>query len=501
MTERPPVTAVRTPPRPPDWSAVRKVHLMGVCGSAMGALALMLRDRGFIVRGSDAAPYPPMSDRLAAAGVEVTRGYQAENLDWSPDAAVIGNVMRPDSPEVLALRARDLPAASMSETLREVFLRDATPLVVTGTHGKTTTASMAAWLLHEAGCDPSFFIGGVVAPWDRNYRLGRAGAGAPFVVEGDEYDTAFWDKDSKFHHYAPRYASLNNLEFDHADIFPDLDAIIDTFRRFAARVPADGRIVTPLCDANSRAALASAVAPVWFTAIAGIDADAPQADILASGLQAGAEGASFQLSLPGAAAVPVALSVPGLHNVRNALAAAGLAHAAGVGAEAIAAALGSFRLPLRRLTPTGTFAGVPILDDFAHHPTAIAATLAAVRLMHPGRRVVAVFEVQSNTARRRVFQHAFGDALAQADRVWFSAPLAKASDPLPPEARLDLPALATSITARGTPADIVEDAEQLAAAVARDARPGTDVVVAMSGRDLSGLIGRIAALLAARTNT
>jgi UDP-N-acetylmuramate: L-alanyl-gamma-D-glutamyl-meso-diaminopimelate ligase len=496
MTDAPPPS--RTPPRAPDWSAVRRVHLMGVCGSAMGALALMLRDRGLEVRGSDAAPYPPMSDRLAAAGVSVARGYRAENLDWGPDAAVIGNVMRPDSPEVLALRALDLPAASMSETLRAIFLRDATPIVVTGTHGKTTTASMTAWILHEAGLDPSFFIGGVVAPWDRNYRLGSEAAQAPFVVEGDEYDTAFWDKDSKFHHYAPRFASLNNLEFDHADIFPDLAAIIDTFRRFAARVPPDGRIVTPWCDANTRAALVSAVAPVWFTAIAGVDAGASEADIRAEDLSTSPDATAFTLHLPGSIPAAVRLAVPGLHNVRNALAAAGLALAAGVSTSDIAAALGTFRLPLRRLTPHGSPADVPLIDDFAHHPTAIAATIAAVRLMHPGRRVVALFEVQSNTARRRVFQQAFGDALATADRVWFCQPLAKASDPLPPEARLDLPALAADIATRGVPADIITSTEALADAVARDAVPGADVIVAMSGRDLSGLLAAIKAALEAR---
>jgi UDP-N-acetylmuramate: L-alanyl-gamma-D-glutamyl-meso-diaminopimelate ligase len=410
--------------------------------------------------------------------------------------------MRPDYPEVLALRARDLPAASMAEALADVFLADALPIVISGTHGKTTTASMTAWILHEAGLDPSFFIGGLVAPWFENHRLTSRttanGQRTPFVIEGDEYDTAFFDKDSKFHHYRPEIAALNNIEFDHADIFPNLDAIIDTFRRFAARVPAHGLLVAPLLDANVRAALADARAPVLTTAIDGIDPDAALADVRATNIMTTAEGTSFELHMPDNHPVTVRLGIPGVHNVRNALVAATLAHRAGVTPERIAPALGSFALPLRRLTLRHTVAGVPILDDFAHHPTAIRATLAAVRAAHPGRRIVALFEVQSNTARRRVFQDAFAEALATADRVWFSRPLVKGSDPLPPEQRLDLPALADAIRAAGVPATIIEDIDALAEAVAADTRPSGDVIVAMSGRHFDGIHDRIAARLTER---
>jgi UDP-N-acetylmuramate: L-alanyl-gamma-D-glutamyl-meso-diaminopimelate ligase len=470
---------------------------MGICGSAMGALAMMLRERGYAVRGSDASPYPPMSTRLEAAGVEILRGYEASNLDWGPDAVVIGNVMRPDYPEVLRLRELSLPASSMAEALADVFLGPHRPTVVTGTHGKTTTSSMTAWILERAGLSPGFFIGGVVAPWGSSHRLAPSPA-SPFVVEGDEYDTAFFDKDSKFHHYRPHFASINNIEFDHADIFPDLDAILDTFARFARRVPAHGVIVTSLGDPGANAALTRLGRPeatILATAVEGVDRDASKAAVRAASISPAPSGSSFLLHLPSSVPVPVHLPASGLHNVRNALVAAALAHAQGADPSAVAAALDTFTLPLRRLTLRAEAAGIPILDDFAHHPTAIAATLAALRERYPGRRVLALFEVQSNTARRRVFQDAFADALATADRVFFSRPLSKSSDPLPPEARLDLPALADAISARGTPATIVEEIDALADAVAAEARPGADVIVAMSGRHFDGIHMRIASRL------
>lgn len=472
------------------WQAFHKIHLMGICGSAMGALAAMLGARGYEVRGSDAAPYPPMSDFLAARGIPVMKGYDdARVLDWGPDLVVVGNVIRPTYAEALAMRERGLPHASLPETLAALFLGERVPIVVTGTHGKTTTASMTAWLLERAGLAPSFFIGGVAGNWRSNHHLGQ---GAHMVIEGDEYDTAFWDRGAKFFHYRPHLASINNLEMDHADIFADVDAIERTFTRFATLVPADGRLVVAAHEARARRAAQASAAPRWLTAIEGHDSDG--ADLVAGAPRFASDGTRFSLALPaglGHAPVAVHLPLPGRHNVYNALVAAGLALAAGADPATFPAAFASFVAPLKRLSLVGEAAGIPVIDDFAHHPSAIAATIDAVRQRYPGRRLVALFEAQSNTARRKVFQRGFAEALARADRVWFKRSLDKASDPLPPDARLDLAELCESLVARGVTATLVPEVTALADAVVADARPGEDVLLVMSGRDFEGVHRRL----------
>lgn len=496
----------RSPPPPPDWSRVKKVHLMGICGSAMGALAVMLKTRGFEVRGSDAAPYPPMSDFLAAHQIDVTRGYDAAHLDWGPDLCVVGNVMRPDYPQTLAMRERRIPGASLPETLAALFLTGKVPIVVTGTHGKTTTSAMTAWLLTVAGLDPSFFIGGVARNFGSNHRLGD---GPFFVVEGDEYDTAFWDKGSKFLHYRPHLASINNLEMDHADIFADVDAIERTFTRFAALLPPKAasaqaasahpipKLIVPRWEARARRAASASPAPLWLTGLAD-DAEAQRdeapAEVYADRLAYHPDGTTFTLNLPGAAPVEVHLPYPGRHNVMNGLIAAGLAYSAGAAPEAIARGLETFVLPLKRLTLRGEARGIPVYDDFAHHPTAIAATLMALRQKHPGRRLVALFEAQSNTARRKVFERGFGEALSHADRVWFCKALEKKSDPLPEDQRIDLEAVRQTLESAGVPATIIADVEPLAQAVAAEAREG-DLIAVLSGRDFGGIHDRLLTLL------
>ncbi len=479
----------RTPPAPiapESWKTFRKVHLMGICGSAMGALASLLKLSGYEVRGSDASPYPPMSDFLAARDIPVMRGYEADNLDWNPDLVIVGNVIRPSYPEAVAMRARGLPHTSMAGALAGLFLVDKLPIVVTGTHGKTTTASMTAWLLEVAGLSPTFFIGGVAGNWQSNHHLG---SGPYVVVEGDEYDTAYWDKGAKFLHYRPHLASINNLEMDHADIFPDVDAIERTFTRFAELLPiADltptPRLVVPASEARAMRAASASHAPLWTTAI---DADA---DLRATRVELSPELTTFDLHLPGHAAIRTILAAPGLHNVKNALVAAGLALAAGATPSAIADGLASFKLPHKRLTLRGEARGIPVIDDFAHHPTAIAATIDAVRQRYPNRRIVALFEAQSNTARRKVFQDGFGEALRKADRVFFCKPLDKASDPLPQDQRLDLQALAASLNHHSVPATIIPEVDDLADAVVAETRPD-DVLLVMSGRDFGGIHGKL----------
>ena len=479
---------MRRPPAPVDWASVRKVHVMGICGSAMGAFAGMLEALGLEVRGSDTGAYPPMSTFLAAKGIPIYEGYRPDNLDWGPDVVVVGNVIRPTYPEAIALRARLLPHASLPQALAALFLASRTPIVVTGTHGKTTTSSMTAWILAQAGLDPSFMIGGVTGNFQSNHRVA---AGPVFVVEGDEYDTAYFDKGPKFLHYRPVIASINNIEFDHADIFPDIDAIEAVFTRFAALLPSHGRLIVSALDPRALRAAAASSAPRWTFAV---ESDA---DLTARDVRADPDGTRFTLTLPDGSTHAAFLPLWGTHNVANALTATGLALAAGAAPEAILAGLATFAAPRKRQELRGVVAGIPVIDDFAHHPTAIRETLRATRRRFPGRRVLALFEVQSNTARRRVFQAGFADALAEADAVYFCRPLEKASDTLAPEARLDLLALADELIARGTPASIIAEVPDLAARVAADARPGEDVVLAMSGRDFQGVHGRVLAELRA----
>lgn len=480
----------RRPPPPVDWSAVKRVHVMGICGSAMGAFAGMLRASGYEVRGSDRGAYPPMSTTLAALGVHIYEGYAASNLEWGPDVVVVGNVVRPDFPEAVALRERAIPHCSLPQALAALYIRGRHSVVITGTHGKTTTSSMAAWLLYEAGLDPGFMIGGVTANFQSNNRVG---GDRVFVVEGDEYDTAYFDKGPKFLHYLPRTASVNNIEMDHADIFADVEAIEAAFTRFVRLLPADGRLVVPVDDERARRVAEACPAPIWTV---GIGADSG-ADVFAADPQPDAQGVAFSLHLPGQPAHATRLTLWGDHNLRNALVAAAVAFEAGATAGAIARALPSFELPKKRQELRGVAHDVPVIDDFAHHPTAIRETIRSVRTRYPDKRILALFEVESNTSRRRIFQDGFAEALARADRVWFCRPLEK-DDSLAPADRLDMDGLIHSIREAGTQTELIADTEALAQSVAAAARPGEDVVLVMSGRDFHGIHTRILEHLRAR---
>jgi UDP-N-acetylmuramate: L-alanyl-gamma-D-glutamyl-meso-diaminopimelate ligase len=473
--------SMRRAPAPVNWSEVHKVHVMGVCGSAMGAMATMLRKRGHEVRGSDKGAYPPMSTTLRNEGIHIYEGYEASNLDWKPDVVVVGNVIRPAYEEAVALRQRNIPHCSLPQVLAALFIEDRTSVVITGTHGKTTTSSMAAWILHEADLDPGFMIGGVTGNFGANHRLG---SNQVFVSEGDEYDTAYFDKGPKFLHYRPQVASINNIEFDHADIYADVDAVEAAFNRFAETVPASGRLLVPAHDERARRAAAHSPAPIWLTGI-----DEP-ADVQASALQSDDDGTHFLLTLPEGEKVPIALPLWGRHNVLNALVAAGLAYALGVSAQVIQAALGTIRLPAKRQQLRGVVRGVPVIDDFAHHPTAIRETIRSVRMRYPDRRILALFEVESNTSRRRVFQEGFTEALGAADHVYFCQPLEK-TDNLAPDERLDLNELIESLQSKGTPTFLIPEIDVLTEAVVREARSDRDVILAMSGRDFHGIHAKI----------
>ncbi len=386
---------------------VGRVHLMGVCGTAMGALAAMLSEQGVAVRGSDAAVYPPMSDFLEYRGIPVFSGYDRSNLDWDPDLVVVGNVIRRDNPEIRALAAKNIPYASMPQALARFLIAAGHSLVVCGTHGKTTTSSILAGALFAAGLDPGFMIGGILKEFDSNYRIG---SGIHRVLEGDEYDTAFFDKGPKFPHYRPQTAILTSVEFDHADIFPDFAAVKDVFSRLPAIMPPDGLLVVNHDDPVAREIGQGALC-----------------DVVSYGLKEGADwrldritptgtGIDFVLAGP-EMSIPLSLPMPGIYNAMNAAAVAVVLSNLGLSEEKIAAGISGFAGVKRRQEVRGEAGGVTVIDDFAHHPTAVAATLAGLRDLYRGRRLVAVFEARSNTSRRNVFQDRFARAFDSADLV------------------------------------------------------------------------------------
>ncbi len=462
------------------------MHVLGIAGTAMGALAGMLRDAGYAVTGSDTACYPPMSDYLAGLGIEVKLGYKAENLDHRPDLVVVGNVIRAEYDEARALLASDLPYCSFPELLGLTFLRDAHSVVVAGTHGKTTTTAITAWLLESGGLNPGFLIGGVAKNFDRT---ARAGAGTHFVIEGDEYDTAFFDKRPKFIHYRPRTAILTSVEFDHADIYRDLDHVKESFRALTALLPDDGLLIARRDDPGAREIAEGAGCEVWWYGPGAawdgrIDAvDTRLGTMTFTVLRDGAPFGAFTSMLVGE------------HNLYNQVAATAAAVRQGLGPEAIAAGFASFAGIKRRQEVIGEPGGVTLVDDFAHHPTAVKVTLEALRQRFGGRRLWAVWEPRSATSRRATFQADYAMAFDAADQVVVAAPF----DPsrIPPEERFSSERLVQDLTARGIDAMVLADAEQIALTLASATQPH-DVVAILSNGGFGGLHRRLLDLLAAR---
>lgn len=450
------------------------LHVLGICGTFMGGLARLAKDAGHRVTGCDAAVYPPMSEQLQDAGIEVIEGYDAGQVALAADTWVIGNVVTRGNALMEAILDRGLPFVSGPQWLHDNVLRGRRVLAVAGTHGKTTTTSMLAHILESAGLAPGFLVGGVPVDFGLSARLGR---GRDFVIEADEYDTAFFDKRSKFVHYFPSIAVLNNLEYDHADIFPDLAAIQAQFHHLVRCVPAGGRLVVNGADA----ALAQVLERGCWTPCERFD-DA--AGWHASGPD-GPDG-GFEVRLGGQALGTLALGQPGRHNRSNALAAIAAAAAAGVEPARAIEALRRFTGVRRRAEVRGTVRGVTVYDDFAHHPTAIGATLQALRPGTAGR-LLAVFEPRSNTMRLGSMRQALVDSLRGAERVFCFAP-AQGRHALAWDARDALSGLDSAV--------VGDDLQALAKAVAREARSG-DRVVVMSNGGFGGMPGRILEELAA----
>ncbi len=474
---------------PPD--AIRDVYLIGVCGKGMGALAELFAASGRTVRGSDAAAYPPMSTRLAAAGIAILDGYDAGHLVPPPDLTVVGNAAIPTHVEAAAARERGLVQASFPEALAHVFLAARRPVVVAGTHGKTTTTGLMTHVLQEAGLDPGFLVGGVMVGDEATSGLG---SGPHFVVEGDEYDAAYFDKRPKMLLYRPQAAVVTSLEFDHADIYDGWTDYRQAFETFAGLVPEDGgHLVLWGDDPNVRALAAHTSARVTLYG------DGADNAVRAANAVAEAGGQRFRIVTDGGEA-DAFLPLGGAFNRHNALAVVALALGEGVPLDVAAAALGTFRGMARRQEPKGAPGGVLVVDDFAHHPTAVAATLGAVRerwadRFAAGGRLVAVFEPRSNSSRRKTFEGAYGQAFDAADRVFLSAPPLRHNDDV--ANFLDPEAVARTVEARGTPAAAYPSAEALLPDLVAALRPG-DVALVMSNGSFDGLVGRLVAALGER---
>jgi UDP-N-acetylmuramate: L-alanyl-gamma-D-glutamyl-meso-diaminopimelate ligase len=464
---------------------IRHIHLIGVAGTAMAALAGMLAERGFRVTGSDNQLYEPTASLLARMRVEVQKGFGPQNLVPAPDLVVVGNVVTRANLEAQALLQSGLPYLSMPEVLWGFFLETKRVLMVAGTHGKTTSTAMMAHVLDAAGRDPSMLVGGVAKDFGSNYRLG---SGGDFVIEGDEYDTAFFDKGPKFLHYRPHGAILTAVEFDHADIYRDLEHVKSSFRALAAQMEPTG--ILAVC-ADSLAALEVTEGSRARRLTFGLGAG----EFRAAALSVGAGGARFSIERDGkAVADGLHLPIGGRMNVANALGVAVLLAEFGIGADEIARGLKSFRGVVRRQELIGMVRGVTVVDDFAHHPTAIRATLAAIAERFAGRRILAAFEPRSNTARRNVFQAEFTAAFDRAARVYLAPVYFKDNDPIPPGGRLSVEDLAAGIARRGPAAFACASTDDIVARMAADAREG-DVALIMSNGPFENLKERLLAAL------
>ena len=471
-------------PEIPPIESIRHVHLVAICGTAMGSLACMLADRGFRVTGSDTDAYPPMSDQLRAASIEVQKGFAPEHvLSDRPDLVVIGNAVRRDNPEARAAIDGGLAYVSFCDAIHHFFLRGKHSVVITGTHGKTTTTSIVAWMLTHAGRDPSALIGGVFENFAGSFRLGE---GPEFVIEGDEYDTAFFDKTPKFLHYDARTLLVTSVEFDHADIYSSLEQIQDAFRTLIAGIPAEGVIIAASDADTVRAVLTGAKArvesygfrdgAVWRVSDVAFDP----------------EGTQFTVWRHDERVARVRMPMHGRHNVENVLGAIAVCASLGLEPEAAARAMPEFHGVKRRQELRGEAGGMAVIDDFAHHPTAVRETIAAIRSRYPERKLWAILEPRTNTSRRRFFENDFADALATADEVILAGVFR--SDALPDDERMRPEKVIERIRAAGKKASYLAEVDEIIEHLARN-RTGRDVALVMSNGGFGGIWDRLLARL------
>jgi UDP-N-acetylmuramate: L-alanyl-gamma-D-glutamyl-meso-diaminopimelate ligase len=464
----------------------KHIHLIGICGTAMASLAGMLKQRGFRVTGSDAAAYPPMSDFLADLGISVAQPFDARNLEPRPDLVVVGNAISRGNVELEQLLDQRILFCSMPQLLQEEFLRGKEVLVVAGTHGKTTTTSMLAWIFHTAGMQPSFLIGGIAENFGSSFHLGQ---GKYFIIEGDEYDTAFFDKGPKFLHYFPDAVILTSVEFDHADIYKDLDAVETAFKRLVNLIPGRGKIIAfdGVADGATGSESVERCLSKAFCLVERYGAGA-RSDWRITNLKLLPERTTWSVLREGKPWADLEFPLAGEYNVWNATAAAAIAAVYGISKEEITAALKTFKSVKRRLEVKAQVNGITIIDDFAHHPTAIAGTLRALRSRYAGARLWAILEPRSNTLRRRVLQSDLARSLAVADEVVIAGVFR--SEAVPESERLELPELLTEMKNQGTHARRIGTADEIVQTVAPEMRSG-DVVAILSNGGFGGIYEKL----------
>ncbi len=454
---------------------VRRVHLIAACGTAMAALACMLKEMGYAVTGSDRNVYPPMSDLLADRGIAVGSGYSGENLAYGPDLVVVGNAVSRDNPEARKLAEMGLCYCSLPQAVNHFAAAKKQVLMVCGTHGKTTTSSILAGILHSAGLDPSFVIGGVVRDFNSNFRLGR---GPHIIIEGDEYDTAFFDKQSKFLHYRPSATILTGVEFDHADIFADLAAVKRSFDKFLSNLSPRSTVFAFDADENVSELVSDRACRI-------VRYGSREGSAWRLGrVTVGSSRTNFEVIRESRLVGEFSISLSGRHNIHNALAAFAVAERAGVPVDAIGRALAGFGGVKRRQEVRGVKNNITVMDDFAHHPTAVAETLAGIRSFYPDARLIAVFEPRTNTSSRDVFQEAYVKAFDAADMICVSQP------PFPEKApeghRFSSDRLAADLCLRGKAAFSFKNADRIVDFIVPGARPG-DLILVMSNGGFDGI--------------
>jgi UDP-N-acetylmuramate: L-alanyl-gamma-D-glutamyl-meso-diaminopimelate ligase len=457
----------------------KHIHLIGICGTAMASLAGMLAERGFQVTGSDAAAYPPMSDFLKSLGIPVSQPFAAQNLQPKPDLVVVGNAISRGNVELEHVLNERIPFCSLPQLLHDEFLRGKEVLVVAGTHGKTTTTSMLSWIFEVAGTKPSFLIGGIAENFGRSFQLGE---GKYFILEGDEYDTAFFDKGPKFLHYFPDGVILTSVEFDHADIYKDLEAVETAFKRLVNLVPQRGRILAFDTGDSIQRCVAKAFCPVERYG------KSDSAAWRIENLQLSANATSWTVLRNGSRWADLEFPLAGEYNVWNATAAAALAANYGIGKDVIAEALKTFKSVKRRLEVKAEVNGITIIDDFAHHPTAIAVTLNALRARYKGRRLWAILEPRSNTLRRNVFQHELAKSLAIADEIVIANVFK--SESIPEHERLDVNIVAAELVQVGHHARVLQDVDAIVSTCAPEMRSG-DVIAILSNGGFGGIYEKL----------
>jgi UDP-N-acetylmuramate: L-alanyl-gamma-D-glutamyl-meso-diaminopimelate ligase len=447
---------------------IRHIHLMGICGTGMASLAGMLKQRGYQISGSDQNVYPPMSLFLENLAISVMPGYSPQNLNPKPDLVIVGNVITRENPEAIALSHLHIPYLSMPQALKAFAFEDKKSIVISGTHGKTTTASLACWILENAGMDPSFMVGGIPGNFQGGFKIGR---GPYFVIEGDEYDTAFFDKGPKFLHYSPWVVILTSIEFDHADIYRNLDHVTDSFRNLIRLIPHDGLLIANGDDPAVTAQSEEAACPVVTYGFG------KGVDLRAVHVGGGEKGTELTVQHAGGKSMVFRSPLYGRHNISNLLSTLCLSKFLGIDHTTLADALRSFGGVKRRQEIMGEQRGILVIDDFAHHPTAVRETVHAVKEKYKGRRLIAVFEPRSNSSRRNVFQRAYAASFGNADLVMVPEPIL--TEKIPPEQRFSSAKLAQDLSDQGIKAFCFPNSNRLLEDLVARTRPG-DVVLFMS---------------------